>query len=333
MWTIIQSVYATVPETKVTSTEMEEKISRSFPYIPKWILEEMTWVQTRYFVSDWQYPSDLAIEAWEKCIQDSSLEKDDIDLLIFASASQDITEPATANIVQKWLWLGCSVFDIKNACNSFLNAIDIADGLIRSGKYKNILIVSGETPSTVIKFWVKNRSEFKNHFAGYTLWDAGAAMVMSSWEKEIWIQYSYFYSDGNTWDLATVMWWGSRYPRQIDKTYFTGDPWKMRDKFVSIGADEFERWIQKLWWKREEIQKIFVHQVAMSNFKYMSDILQMESSKFEIILPDFGNIASCCIPMSFFQYKQKGWSFQSGDRFVFIGFASWFSYGLIFYEV
>ena len=51
----------------------------------------------------------------------------DVDTVIFASASQDIAEPATANVLQEKL--GCdhaSVFDVKNACNSFLNGLDVA---------------------------------------------------------------------------------------------------------------------------------------------------------------------------------------------------------------
>lgn len=332
MWTIIDSVYAITPKNIIINEDIENKISESFEDIPRWVLHEMTWVKTRYFVDENEYPSDLAIRAWEKCLLESSILKDDIDLMIFASASQDITEPATANIIQKEMKLNCPVFDVKNACNSFMNAIDIADWFIQSDKYKNILIVSGETPSKAIKFWVENRSDFKKHFAWYTFWDAWTAMVLRKWEWRTWIQHSYFYSDGETWDLATIMWGGVRYLRDVDKTYFVWDPGKIRDKFMSIGIDEFEKGMDILWWKRNDIQKVFVHQVAMSNFQYMTDLLSLDLSKFQIILSEYWNIASCCIPMAFFQYVQNGGSFKKWDKFVFIGFASGFSYGLIFYE-
>lgn len=60
-----------------------------------------------------------------------------------------------------------------------MNAIDVADGFIQSGKYRHILIASGETPSKAIKFDVRNKTEFKHYFAGYTFGDAGAAMIIS----------------------------------------------------------------------------------------------------------------------------------------------------------
>ena len=152
----IESVAHYIPCNRFTSEDIEKKISKSFSKISFWILEEMTWVKTRYFVSDWEYSSDLAIKASEECFKKSNIRKEDINLLIFASASQDIIEPATWNIVQKWLWLKCPIFDIKNACNSFLSWLDIADSFIKSWKYKNILICSWETPSKVIKYNVDN---------------------------------------------------------------------------------------------------------------------------------------------------------------------------------
>ena len=60
---------------------------------------------------------------------------DDVDVLIFASAGQDLIEPATANIVQEKLGTACQAFDVKNACNSFLNGLQLAESLILSGAY------------------------------------------------------------------------------------------------------------------------------------------------------------------------------------------------------
>ena len=67
----------------------------------------------------------------------------DIDLLMFASASQDLIEPATSHIVSAKLGLSAPVFDVKNACNSVINALQVADALIRAGSHRRILVVSG----------------------------------------------------------------------------------------------------------------------------------------------------------------------------------------------
>lgn len=330
----ITSVSYYTPANKFSSDEMEEIINKnsSFHHFPHGILEHMTWVHTRYFVSEWEYASDMAVKASLKAFEKVWFDKHQIDLLIFASASQDIIEPATANIVQKWLGIDCPVFDVKNACNSFLNGVDIADSMLKTGKYKHILICSWETPSKVIKYDVKDRDEFKNHFAWYTLWDAGAAMILSATEERSGIVGSHFQSDGSAWHLATIMGWGARFPHDDSKNYFYWDPGKIRDKFISIGSHDFDAGLKKLGWEKKDIKKVFVHQVAMSNFEHLVDILWIAHDKFSIILPEFGNIASCCIPTSFAKYCETN-ELQKWDKLIFIGFASGFSYGVIYYEV
>lgn len=327
------TAYACVfPENEFYNQEIEEKISKNFAKIPFGILEETTWVQSRFFVSEWEFCSDLAIRASQKCFEKFYISKDEIDLLIFASASQDIIEPATANIIQEKLWLSCPVFDVKNACNSFLSGIDIADGFIRAGKYKKILICSGETPSKAIKFDVKDKENFKKHFASYTFWDAGAAMILEKTDEKSGIISSFFKSDGSSWDLGTIMGWWCRFPQDVEKNYFVWEPAKLRDKFKNIWSEIFNEEIAKIGWKKEEITQIFIHQVAMSNFDFISEELSIPKEKFTIILPKYGNIASCCIPTAFSEYSEKN-PHKKWDKFVFMGFASGFSYGLIFYEV
>ncbi len=332
MTTKIKYVEHYVPQNKISSKEIEERIAKSFPQIPIWILEKLTWVKYRYFVDKNQCASDLAVEAAKKILSKSDVNPDEIDLLIFASASQDILEPATANIVQAKLWLKCPVFDIKNACNSFLNAIQIADAFIKVWVYKKILICSGETPSKVIKFDVKNRLEFKKHFASYTFWDAWAAMLLEKGNDNSGIKKTWFNSDGTYRNLWTIMGGGCLYPRDVSKNYFIGNPAVLRDKFKQIEANILFASLKEIGWQISNIKKFFVHQVAMSNFDHLNKILWVPKEKFETILPYYGNIASCCIPTSISQYLQKN-TLLPGDKFVLLGFASGYSVGFILREV
>lgn len=332
MNTSILSLWYYIPKMKQSSDEVENIISESFPSIERWIIKEMTWVDTRHYVWDDEYASDLAIKASKIAMEKIWYQAQKIDLLIFASASHDITEPATANIIQTWLWLCCPVFDVKNACNSFLNGLEIADSMIKSWNYTTILICSWETPSKTIKFQVENRNDFKNHFAWYTFWDAWSAIIVSWNTDKKGILLTYFYSDGQCWDIATIMWWWSRYPRDLTKNYFFWNPWRIRDMFISLWGKQFKDWLKKLNWSKNDITKIFVHQVSMGNFQYLVEELEVEYEKFHIILPSLWNIASCCIPVSLAQYMENN-TVESWDKFIFIWFASGFSYWLIYYEV
>ena len=91
-----------IPQHMLTSDDIEERIRSGNKYIDfqKGIVYAISGTYTRYFAPAGVEASDLAIEASRKALQNASMHIDDIDCILFASASHDITEPATANIVQ-----------------------------------------------------------------------------------------------------------------------------------------------------------------------------------------------------------------------------------------
>ncbi len=102
---------------------------------------------------DWQ-ASDVAAAAARKLLADTGTDPGDIDLLLFAAASQDMIEPATSHMTADRLGLRCPAFDVKNACNSVLNALETAHALVAQGSYRRILIACGESPSRAVRWSV-----------------------------------------------------------------------------------------------------------------------------------------------------------------------------------
>ncbi|AHM59464.1 beta-ketoacyl-acyl-carrier-protein synthase I [Flammeovirgaceae bacterium 311] len=134
----ISHVGSYIPVHKLSSREVEDRINQKELFIAPGSLEKLFGVKTRYFAAPGQQCSDLAAAAARKILEQIDLHA--IDCLIYASACGDLIEPATANIVQHKLGLTCPAFDVKNACNSFLNGILLATSLIQSGVYKKVLI-------------------------------------------------------------------------------------------------------------------------------------------------------------------------------------------------
>ena len=121
----------------VTSADVEARVraASSSVRLPAIVLEALSGVRTRRYVAPGQVSSDLAASAARSALEMAGRQVNEIDTVIFASASQDIAEPATANVLQEKL--GCdhaSVFDVKNACNSFLNGLDVAQALIQTDR-------------------------------------------------------------------------------------------------------------------------------------------------------------------------------------------------------
>ena len=169
----------------------------------------MSGVRTRRYAKDGQISSDLAVAAAERALAMAGREVADVDTVIFAAASQDIAEPATANVLQEKL--GCdraSVFDVKNACNSFLNGLDVAQALIQTERADCVLVATGEILSGTVKWHIENAAALRRRGAAFTLGDGGGAAVIERAHDDgahgI-FGPAEFESSGRFWRLSTVL--------------------------------------------------------------------------------------------------------------------------------
>jgi 3-oxoacyl-[acyl-carrier-protein] synthase-3 len=293
-------------------------------YVPR-----LTGVETVYRRTEDQNTSDFAAMAGRKALERANLEIGEIDLLIFASASQDLIEPATSHIVSALLGAnGVPVMDVKNACNSFLNAMQVANALIKIGQYKSVLIVSGEVPSMAIRWSCKDKDQFLRSFAGFTMSDTGAAAVLTASEDDsdgiIAIE---FRSDSNRWDVGTLGMGGSRSPRDIETTYFDMDGRKLADAFMSLGPGILTETLEANGYSWNDFKAIGMHQVAAPYIDDICRVLTVPSEKVIKTIADYGNLTSATMAMQIELGMERG-LLSKGDLFAYIGLAGGISTGL-----
>jgi len=175
----IVDIAIVLPETTWSSAEVEDKIAAANPHldIPRGLMERMSGVKYRHIAGE-QWPSDIGVQAAQKLLDKTGRDISEVDLIIFAAASSDGVEPATAHVVSGKLGANCPVFDVKNAANAFINSIEIADSFIRAGTYQRILIVVGETPSHYLRWQMSSVEEFLGTGPAFTWSDAGSAVLM-----------------------------------------------------------------------------------------------------------------------------------------------------------
>lgn len=293
-------------------------------YVPR-----LTGVETVYRRTEDQNTSDFAAMAGRKALQKANLEIGEIDLLIFASASQDLIEPATSHIVSALLGAnGVPVMDVKNACNSFLNAMQVANALIKIGQYKTVLIVSGEVPSMAIRWSCKDKDQFLRSFAGFTMSDTGAAAVLTASEDDTdGIIAIEFRSDSNRWDVGTLGMGGSRSPRDIETTYFDMDGRKLADAFMSLGPGILTETLEANGYSWNDFKAIGMHQVAAPYIDDICRVLTVPSEKVIKTIADYGNLTSATMAMQIELGMERG-ILSKGDLFAYIGLAGGISTGL-----
>ncbi|MCZ1003279.1 hypothetical protein O1M63_43560 [Streptomyces mirabilis] len=145
----ITQVAVHLPTGRQTSQVIEDRLRRHSPglRIPAGLLRRLYGLEERVVADDGDLPSDLASRAVNQALEQARMKPGDIDLLLFAAVSADVQEPANGHIVASKTGLACPVFDVSNACNSVLNALEVADALIRCGRYRRVLVACGEALS------------------------------------------------------------------------------------------------------------------------------------------------------------------------------------------
>ena len=295
--------------------------------LPVGYINRLTGVRTVYHRHPWQQASDLAAAAATTALERAGLTIHDIDLLLFASASQDLIEPATSHIVSDLLGgRYIPVFDVKNACNSFLGGLHMADVFIRSGQYHRVLVVSGETPSMAIRWACNDKSQFTRAIPGFSMTDGGAAMVVAA-DSSNSIHRIAFRSDSSQWDAGTLGAGGSRAPRELDATYFDMDGRKLHDAFLSLGPSILQETLEETGKDWDDFAAIGMHQVSLPYLANICHMLGVPQGRLVNTIAHYGNVTSLSLPLQL-ELAMGAGTLRPGDDFAFIGFAGGISTGL-----
>ncbi|MCK7622222.1 ketoacyl-ACP synthase III [Streptomyces sp. RS10V-4] len=329
-----------LPERWVTMTEREAQIAAASSGFtpPPGLITQLTGVEGVHLSGDDEQASDLAVRAARKLLAEQGVQPADIDLMIFAAASQDMIEPATSHIVADKLSLTCPVFDVKNACNSVLNAMEITQALIASGRYRTVLITCGEAPSVSAQLRVPDASAFARSLPAYGFSDAGAALLLTAEESAghlppRGILGCRFAADSAAWPSATVLHGGIASLRRRTgpeaTASFRMDSVRMRDSLRALGRTHLHRALGELGLGFDDFAFIAVHQVALADLDELcGPDIGVPRDKLLVTLPRHGNVASASLPLQLARALETGRA-NPGDLVALIGLAAGSSAGLL----
>ncbi|WP_439473045.1 beta-ketoacyl-ACP synthase III [Brevundimonas sp.] len=136
----VTGVGSFLPEQIVTNADLAAIVDTS----DEWI-QERTGIKQRHKARDDQPTSDLAVEAAKRALIDAGKSAADVDLIIVATTTPDMTFPATASIVQRKLGAPVGIaFDVQAVCSGFVYALSVADGFVARGLAKCALVIGAE---------------------------------------------------------------------------------------------------------------------------------------------------------------------------------------------
>ena len=175
-----------------------DALSKFIDTSDEWI-SKRSGIKNRHFVSKNETTSDLAFHAALKAIENSTLDKDDINLIIVATTTPDNTFPSTATMVQKKLNIKGAAFDIQAVCAGFVFALSVAKSLMKDNNYKNCLVIGADSMSKLL--------DWKDRSTAVLFGDGAGAVILENKENidnklDDWgILSNVIHSDGEYYDL------------------------------------------------------------------------------------------------------------------------------------
>ena len=189
-----------VPARVLTNADLEKLVDTS----DEWIVTR-TGISERHVASDDEATSDLAYHAARAALESSGVDPGDLDMILVATATPDMFFPSTACVLQDRLGARrAGGLDISAACSGFIYGLAVANGLIRAGTARTVLLLGAETLTKVVNWQDRNTCVLFGDGAG--------AVVLRADEGEGGVLSVHLYADGSKGSLLILPGGGSRHP-------------------------------------------------------------------------------------------------------------------------
>lgn len=311
---VLLGVGSYVPDKILDNNELSQNVATS----DEWI-RTRTGIKERRIASSCQSTSDLACFAAQKAIKSANVEPEEIDLVIVATITPDMAFPSTACLLQDKLGLGkVACFDLEAACSGFLYSLDVADGMLSSGRYKCALVIGAEKMSSILDW--EDRTTCVLFGDG-----AGAAILKREGDGP---QLLGFRSgaDGSNPSLLHQPAGGSKQPASLNTI-------KNREHFLKMNGKEIfksavrvmERATRELLeangFGTTDVDHVIPHQANVRIVESLAQRLEIPIDKFFCNLDRHGNTSAASIPIALDEAVSKQ-IFKKGDLAVMVAFGA-----------
>ncbi|WP_212900716.1 3-oxoacyl-ACP synthase III family protein [Capnocytophaga canimorsus] len=317
-----------VPENIVTNDDLSKIIDTSDAWI-----QERTGIQQRHHIIRGQdTTASMGVKAAEKAIEHSGIQKEEIDFIIFATLSPDYYFPGSGVLVQKELGLKTvGALDVRNQCSGFIYALSIADQYIKTGMYKNILVIGSESQSPGLDMTTRGRNVSVIFGDG-----AGAALVSREDNPQKGILSTHLHSEGAHAEELTMIspGMGKRWVTDIvaqndpqDTSYFPYMNGQYVFKHAVIRFSEvINEGLQANGLSSSDIDMLIPHQANLRISQFIQQKFGLSDHQVFNNISKYGNTTAASIPIALTEAVQEG-KIKDGDLVVLAAFGSGFTWG------
>lgn len=321
-----------LPERVVTTEEVVARVNEASgrQVLTPRIIRALTGVEERRYAPEGTTSSQLAAWAGQAALDAAGVSPLDVDMLVFSAVTQDVIEPATSNIVQERL--GCwnaAVCDVKNACNSFLNGLDVATAKILTGQAQRVLVTTGEMASVHISWQIEDAADAERKLPALTIGDGGGAFVVEAAEGAgRGLLPGIFQSDGREWRLSVILSGGNMYPHDSSHFHMECDGGRLHDLGVERVPGVLEEVMRRYGWQVDEVTLGVPHQTSTHTIDTIRAKTGFRPDQAVVTVDKLGNTGAASIPIGLSLAIEQGRA-KRGDKILLIGGAAGFGVGVI----
>ena len=320
-----------VPENVVTNDDLSKMMDTN----DEWITERTGIKERRHIKKgDGNTTATMGVKAAKIAIERSGISKDDIDLIVFATLSPDYYFPGCGVQVQEMLEIDtCPALDVRNQCSGFVYAISVADQFIKTGMYKNVLVIGSENHSGGLDFTTRGRSVSVIFGDG-----AGAAVLTRSDHNGQGILSTHLHSEGkhalelslkgpstNHWVPEII----AENPQGDDIPYY---PY-MNGQFVFKNAiqrfsEVINEGLKENGLEVADIDMLIPHQANLRISQFVQQKFKLKDDQVYNNIQRYGNTTAASIPIALTEAWEEG-KVKEGDVVVLAAFGSGFTWGSV----
>ncbi len=337
-----------VPEHIVKNTDLEKVMDTS----DEWIQERTGIQERRYGTKHKETTTTMGARAAEIALERAGVNKEDVDFIIFATLSPDYYFPGCGVLMQREMGITSTevgALDIRNQCSGFIYALSIADQYVKTGMYKNVLVVGSEMHSMGLDFSTRGRNVTVIFGDG-----AGAVVVQPTEEEGKGILTTHLHADGTYAEKLSFINPGCHggyhnekqelgedygYPdTEYGEIFLTEHMVEnaqtyphMEGQFVfKLAVQKFPEVInealQKTGLQASDIDLLIPHQANLRISKFVQKIMRLPDEKVWNNIQKYGNTTAASVPIALCEAWEAG-AVKDGDLVCLAAFGSGFTWG------
>ncbi len=301
------------PAKVLTNADLEKLVDTS----DEWI-RTRTGISERRMTTDAEATSDLAYQAALQALAEANFDPADLDMILVATVTPDMFFPSTACVVQDRLGARrAGAMDISAACSGFVYGLSVADGLLRLGTMRTILLVGAETLTKIVNWRDRNTC--------ILFGDGAGAAVLRASEGERGILSTHLFADGAKGSLLMVPGGGSRHPicqRLLDEGLAAirmGNGNEVFKMAVRAMEDAALTALKHNHLEIGDVNLLVPHQANLRIINAVGQRLGLTEDRLCVNIQKYGNTSAASIPLALDEAVQVG-RVRPGDLVLLCAF-------------